>query len=202
MFSIKIPKNISLLLIGSMFLIFALSLVLATSENLIQSVAGVHQLNAKNSTQYHDALSNENILANANSKCNGSLWKFIPTPSRLRVINPCISITGIVDVIRLHPPDGDTNLGIKLDSQYNYMLTKANYSNKLMHGDMWIEMICQHKNVSDNPIKKGGCKGYSGPHFIVPAKGEHVKITGSYVLDIREGGHAEIHPVTSINVIR
>jgi hypothetical protein len=202
MFSIKIPQNISLFLRGSIFLIFGLSLVLATSENIIQSVAGVYQLNGKNPTQHHDALSNKSILAKANSKCNGSLWKFIPTPSRLRIVNPCISITGIVDVIRLHPPDGDTNLGIKLDSQYNYMLTKANYSNKLMHGDMWIEMICQHKNVSDNPIKKGGCKGYNGPHFIVPAKGEHVNITGSYVLDIREGGHAEIHPVSSIDVIR
>jgi hypothetical protein len=202
MFNIKIPQNISLLLRGSIFLIFGLSLVLATSVNIIQSVGGVYQLNGKNPPQYQDILSNKNILANANSKCNESLWKFIPTPSRLRIVNPCISITGIVDVIRLHPPDGDTNLGIKLDSQYNGMLTKANYSNKLMHGDMWVEMICQHKNVSDNPIKKGGCKGYNGPHFIVPSKGEHVNITGSYVLDIREGGHAEIHPVSSINVIR
>jgi hypothetical protein len=191
-----------LFLIGSTVLIFTVSLVLATSENIIQYAAGVYQLNGKNPTQNHNALSNKSILSNANSKCNGSLWKFIPTPSRLSIVNPCISITGIVDVIRLHPPDGDTNLGIKLDSQYNGMLTKANYSNKLMHGDIWIEMICQHKNVSDNLIKKGGCKRYNGPHFIVPAKGEHVNITGSYVLDIREGGHAEIHPVSSINVIR
>ena len=202
MFSIKIRQNISLFLISIMFLIFALSLVLATSENIIQSVAGVYQLNGKNPTQHHDVLSNKSILANTNSKCNGSLWKFIPTPSRLRIVNPCISITGIVDVIRLHPPDGDTNLGIKLDSQYKNLLTKANFSNKLIHGNMWIEMICQHKNISDNPIKKGGCKGYDGPHFIVPKKGQHVNVTGSYVIDIREGGHAEIHPVSSIKVIK
>ena len=134
-------------------------------------------------------------------KCNSSLWKYIPTPSRLKILNPCITITGKVDVIRLHPPDGDTNLGIKVDSEYKGLLTKANFSNKLMHGDLWIEMICQHKNISDNPIKKGGCKGYEGPHFTVPSKGQYVRVIGSYVLDIREGGHAEIHPVSSIEVI-
>ena len=188
-----------------MGLIFTLCFVISTCQSIIPFAAAAphgYDVSSKNFTHYSNASSNKVSIVQANSECDISLWKFIPTPSRLKVVNPCMSITGIVDVIRLHPPDGDTNLGIKLDSQYRALLTKANFSSKLIHGDMWVEMICQHKNTSDNPVKKGGCKGYDGPHFIVPKKGQHVNVTGSYVLDIREGGHAEIHPVSSIKLIK
>jgi hypothetical protein len=195
-----------------MSLIFTLCYVLYISASIIPFAAPAaaavtaspdgYGINVNHFTYHSNVSSNKGSIAEANSKCDASLWKFIPTPGRLKVVNPCMSITGIVDVIRLHPPDGDTNLGIKLDSQYRALLTKANFSNKLIRGDMWIEMICQHKNTSDSPVKKGGCKGYNGPHFIVPKKGQHVNVTGSYVLDVREGGHAEIHPVSSIKVIK
>ena len=159
-----------------MSLIFAVCFVMFISTSIIPFAAAVttaphgYDVNGKNFAPYSNASSNKVGIAQANSKCDISLWKFIPTPSRLKVVNPCMSITGIVDVIRLHPADGDTNLGIKLDSQYRALLTKANFSSKLIRGNIWIEMICQHKNISDNPVKKGGCKGYDGPHFIVPKK--------------------------------
>ena len=33
---------------------------------------------------------------------------------------------------------------------------------------------------------------------IVPQAGKHLQVTGTYLLDVREGGHAEIHLVSSI----
>lgn len=36
----------------------------------------------------------------------------------------------------------------------------------------------------------------------IPPKGSHVTVTGSHVLDLEHQSWAEIHPVTSIEVIR
>ena len=51
-------------------------------------------------------------------------------------------------------------------------------------------------------FKKGECNGYIGPIFSVPQAGQHIQVTGTYLLDIREGGHAEIHPVSSMKIIK
>jgi hypothetical protein len=38
-----------------------------------------------------------------------------------------------------------------------------------------------------------------GPIFSVPQPGQYLMVIGTYLLEIREGGHAEIHPVSSTN---
>ncbi len=41
------------------------------------------------------------------------------------------------------------------------------------------------------PFKIGSCKGYNGPVFNLPKVGDHLTVTGKYIIDVRrEGGHA------------
>jgi hypothetical protein len=139
----------------------------------------------------------------ASTKCNTSLWNFIANPpGRFKILNQCVTVTGKVLSVQ-YEPDGDTDFPLALDSPYKNMVTKANF-NPLMKGGIWSEMICQHpeQSSSTEAFKRGECNGYSGPIFTVPRVGQHLQVTGTYLLDVREGGHAEIHPVSSIKLIK
>ena len=46
----------------------------------------------------------------------------------------------------------------------------------------------------------GACKGYVN-NVELPKVGDHVKVTGSYVID-SHNGWAEIHPITEIVIIK
>jgi hypothetical protein len=83
------------------------------------------------------------------------------------------------------------------------MVTKANFD-PLMQGSIRSEIVCQHpgQSFAVEPFKRGECLGYNGPIFKVPQVGQHLQVNGTYVLDVREDGHAEIHPVSSIRLIR
>ena len=50
-------------------------------------------------------------------KCNRSLWNFmaLPGPPRFIMLNPCVTVTGNVSVVRF-PPDGDTVIALTLDN--------------------------------------------------------------------------------------
>ena len=139
----------------------------------------------------------------ANPKCNPLLWKFIANPpGRFKILNQCVSVTGIVLSMQ-YEPDGDIDFPLLLDAPYKNMVTKANF-NPLMRGGIWSEIICQHpeQSFAVEPFKRGECKGYNGHIFNVPHAGQHIQVTGTYLMDVREGGHAEIHPVSSIKLIK
>jgi hypothetical protein len=53
------------------------------------------------------------------------------------------------------------------------------------------------KKLVMRPISSAG----TSPKFPSPVVGDRVEVTGPYVIDIREGGHAEIHPATTISKI-
>jgi hypothetical protein len=132
-------------------------------------------------------------------KCNPSLWDFIANPpGRFKIINQCVTVTGTVLSVQ-REPDGDTDFPLSLDPPYKHMVNQANF-NPLMRGGIWSEMICQHPEQTPavEPFKRGECNGFNGPIFSVPQPGQHLMVTGTYLLDIREGRHAEIHPVSSI----
>ena len=135
--------------------------------------------------------------------CNQSLWNFIAkAPGRFKIINQCAAVTGIV--LSINPePDGDTDFPLALDTPYKNMVTKANF-NPLMRGGLWCEMICQHPEISSEiePFKRGECTGFNARLIFnpLPQVGQHLVVTGTYLLDLREGGHAEIHPVSSIRL--
>jgi hypothetical protein len=137
-----------------------------------------------------------NSFTNTTDKCDQSLWSYIAHPARLKVLNLCVTITGIVTLVHF-PPDGDTVFALKLDPQYKNMVNKANFNPKTK-GGMWVELICQRQNKSHESVHKGDCENYDGPKFPSPKVGEYLRVTGSHVQDNREGGHLEIHPTASI----
>ncbi|MGB7637076.1 MAG: hypothetical protein WBL88_05840 [Nitrososphaeraceae archaeon] len=166
-----------------------------------------------------DAFSNNNNKSNNNRSpaattsssslssktCNQSVWNFIANPpGRFKIINQCVTVTGTV--LSINPePDGDTDFPLALDTPYKNMVTKANF-NPLMRGGLWCEMICQHPEISSEiePFKRGECTGFNARLIFnpLPQVGQHLLVTGTYLLDLREGGHAEIHPVSSIRLIK
>jgi hypothetical protein len=150
------------------------------------------------------ATSNKTINSTISSNgCNSSLWNFIANPpGRFNIINQCVTVTGTV--LSINPqPDGDTDFPLALGPPYKNMVTNANF-NSVMKGGIWSEMICQRPETSPEvqPFKRGECNGFNGPLFNVPQVGQHIRVTGTYLLDLREQGRAEIHPVSSIELIK
>ena len=87
-----------------------------------------------------------------------------------------------------------------LDKPYQDPVTTANFNTK-MNGGIWVELICQYTNNATTLVHKGDCSAGTSPKFMAPSVGDRVKVTGAYVIDIREGGHAEIHPTSSMSKI-
>jgi hypothetical protein len=138
-------------------------------------------------------------------KCDGSLDKFVPNPfiqainSSRFLVGDCITVSGKVIWTHYINTDGDANFNVKLDSKYKSLLTPANNSPKF-HGAIHVEVVCQGPNKSKDPTKVNQCKNppYDGPKFRLPKVGTHVQVTGTYLLDVNEGGHAEIHPAYKV----
>ena len=62
-----------------------------------------------------------------------------------------------------------------------------------MTGGIWVELMCQQLNNATALVHKGDCSAGTAPKFPPTSVGDRVKVTGADVIDIREGGHAEIH---------
>jgi hypothetical protein len=112
-------------------------------------------------------------------------------PSRLQVLDRCKTVTGVI-VEKNADPDGDEHMLLKLDAGQESLLEKKNYSKK--GGNLVIEAICI--NDITRKAAKGICKGYIN-HVHLPKVGDHVRVTGSYVLD-SHNGWTEIHPITQV----
>jgi hypothetical protein len=126
------------------------------------------------------------------SQCDQSLWNHIYNPNRLQIVNPCMSITGIIDSIRVEK-DGDYHIRLKVDPQFSNLINSANI--KGQYGDLVLEPICQKPITQQDAI--AACANFH-QNISIPPVGTHVNVTGSYVLDKEHGRWAEIHPVTSI----
>jgi hypothetical protein len=139
------------------------------------------------------------------NECDGSLDKFVPNPfiksigSTRFLVQDCVTVVGKVTWTHYINTDGDANFNIKLDSKYSSLLTPANNS-PTFKGALHVEVVCQGPNKSKDPIKVDQCKNpkYDGPKFRLPKVGTRVQVTGTYLLDINEGGHAEVHPAYKI----
>jgi K319L-like, PKD domain len=139
------------------------------------------------------------------NECDGSLDKFVPNPfiksigSPRFLVQDCVTVVGEVTWTHYINTDGDANFNIKLDSKYNSLLTPANNSPEFK-GALHVEVVCQGPNKSKDPIKVDQCKNpkYDGPKFRLPKVGTRVQVTGTYLLDVNEGGHAEIHPAYNV----
>jgi len=142
---------------------------------------------------------------------SGSLEKFVPNPfmkdlnTTRFIVGNCITVTGKVTWTHYINTDGDANFNLKPDSKYSSLLTPVNMNSQKLKGALHVEVVCQGKNTSTDPVKKNQCKDpkYNGPDFkdVLPTVGQHVEVTGIYAIDVREGGHAELHPAYHIKSI-
>jgi hypothetical protein len=142
---------------------------------------------------------------------SGSLEKFVPNPfmkdlnTTRFIVGNCVTVTGKVTWTHYFNTDGDANFNVKPDSKYSSLLTPVNINSPKLNGALHIEVVCQGKNTSTDPVKKNQCKDpkYNGPNFknVLPTVGQHVEVKGIYVIDVREGGHAELHPAYNIKWI-
>jgi hypothetical protein len=123
--------------------------------------------------------------------CDDKLWSFVYDPKRLNILDKCKTVTGVV-VERNADPDGDEHMLLKLDAGQEKLLEKRNYTKK--DGNLVIEAVCI--NHITRKKAKGICKGYVN-NVKLPNIGDHVRVTGSYVLD-SHNGWTEIHPISKI----
>ncbi len=128
-------------------------------------------------------------------KCDQSLWKHVYNPQRLQIVDPCKTVSGVIESKRVEA-DGDYHIRLKLDPQFSSLVNAANL--KGQYGDLVVEPICMNRVTQTDAMS--ACHGFR-QSIDIPAVGTHVQVTGSYVLDKEHGKWAEIHPVTYITKI-
>ena len=133
----------------------------------------------------------EQVGAENPPNCDSSIWKYVYDRERLKVLDKCKVVTGIIEESSADV-DGDQHMLLKLDKGQKGLLTNKNNTKK--SGNLVIEAVCIN-NITRKSAK-GACKGYVNKIFL-PKKGDHVRVTGSYVIDLHNGW-AEIHPISSI----
>lgn len=135
--------------------------------------------------------------------CDLSLWQHVYHPERLKVLNPCVAVSGTLvdatagkrkDGVR-HEPDGDPHGWLKVSDA-----SLVNDGNrKAEDGNLVFEIPCTF------PVKqadaKAACRGYKAT-VEIPPMGTEVCVVGSLVQDVEKAPHhygwLEIHPVTAI----
>ena len=112
------------------------------------------------------------------SGCRSKPLAGVYDPWRLHVIAPCLTVSGTVTYVKVEP-DHDWHVNLKLDPGEPRL---TNWANRLKKGgDLVLEVI---------PMDQ--------PRIGTPKLGEHITVTGAYVLDMIHGWR-EIHPVWRLN---
>lgn len=167
------------------------SLLLLLSSCISNGNLAQHHLKNHKAKEYASAAT---VTASA-SDCDPEKWKHVYDPDRLQVLDNCKVVTGVITE-RNADPDGDEHMLLKLDKGQNHLLKKKNKTKK--DGCLVIEAVCVN-NITRKRAK-GACNGYANNVWL-PKVGDHVKVTGSYVLD-SHNGWTEIHPISKMEKIK
>jgi hypothetical protein len=130
------------------------------------------------------------------SSCSdpASISSHVYHPYRLQIVKPCITASGTVDRV-LQEADGDVHVRTKLDQAYSNLTNSAN--DQYQYGDLVVEIICVTPPTQTDAIP--ACQNYTS-RIPVPSAGQHITITGPYVLDTNHYNWAEIHPVYTLAI--
>lgn len=139
--------------------------------------------------------SGHGLVAASAAGCDGSLWRYVYDPGRLELLDSCKTVTGTITE-RNADPDGDEHMLLRLDGGAGKLLRKKNFSKK--QGCLVIEAVCVNSISRKRAI--GACNGYVNG-VTLPRVGDHVRVTGSYVLD-SHNGWTEIHPISRIDILK
>jgi|SRR6516162_1474919 hypothetical protein len=138
--------------------------------------------------------------------CDESLWKRVYHKQRLKVLQPCIEVTGtIVDAThgrrkdgQRHEADGDNHGWLAVDDNERNVLISGNISDE--NGDLVFECVCQYEVKQQDAI--ASCKNFHSK-ITIPPPGTRVRIRGALVTDLQHKPlHNEIHPVSSIEILK
>ena len=121
-----------------------------------------------------------------------SISSHIYNSYRLQIVKSCIAASGTVDRV-IQEADGDVHVRTILDQAYANLTNSAN--DQYQYGDLVVEIICVNPPSQTDAIP--ACQNYTN-QITVPIAGQHITITGPYVLDTDHYNWAEIHPVYSI----
>lgn len=124
-------------------------------------------------------------------QCDRTLWDHVYNPSRLEVIDDCVTTSGVISEIDADD-DGDEHMLLHLDAGQESLANKKNFKKK--GGDLVVEVVCAHPPALKKA--KSACRNYHAT-IQLPKQGDHVVVTGAFVNDTHNGWN-EIHPATSI----
>ena len=127
----------------------------------------------------------------ASAQCDNTLWSHVYHNYRLAVHDSCMTVSGTVYSL-IYEADGDIHIRLTTDPAFTSLLNSVNYSGQ--YGKLVCEPICATTCTQTDAISS--CASFTNTVFI-PAVGEHVLVTGSYITD-NDHGWNEIHPVTRI----
>jgi hypothetical protein len=127
--------------------------------------------------------------------CDPALWPHVYKPERLQGDKKCTTVKGTVRSVK-SDPDGSYTLQIKLDpGQPLALLNDKNLS--LQNSCLVAVIICGHRPIAQPDALKS-CGVYENK-VKVPAIGDHVQVTGSYVTDTDpDHGWNVIYPVSDL----
>ncbi len=126
--------------------------------------------------------------------CNQQYWTYVYNPERLEILDKCKTVTGVIEESSANE-DGDQHMLLRLDKGQDHLVNERNLMKK--QGDLVIEAVCANKVLR----RKVGntCEGYINK-IQIPQIGQHVSVSGSYVID-SHNGWAEIHPIMKLQVL-
>lgn len=127
------------------------------------------------------------------TNCDQNIWKYVYEPDRLFIIQPCVTLSGVVERVDLES-DGDNHIYFRLDNTNPKLV---NIFNQIFAGsDIIAEMVCLNEKQIDDQKIGDVCSGYENK-IPLPRPGMHIRMFGVLVLD-KNVGWLEIHPVTQI----
>ena len=107
--------------------------------------------------------------------CRGDPLTHVHDPGRLKLVASCATVSGLVEQVHYKPGDGDWQVTVAPDRQYQGFLTAAD------HGQLPVRII---------PADLA--------HVPLPALGQHATFYGAWVLNRNLHDRAEMHPAWRI----
>lgn len=109
-----------------------------------------------------------------NGCATGDPMEGVYAPARLKILDRCFTVTGVVADDINKALDGDITFGLILDDVDKRLINDVNVAN--YHGNLHIEIV---------PFDQG--------RVLTPKPGDTITVTGPWVTDLAHG-HNEIHP--------
>jgi hypothetical protein len=122
--------------------------------------------------------------------CDDALWAPVYLRDRLRVLDTCRAVSGVVADVGIES-DGDLVMELIPDPQFVAILRPGNKNNPDAHGHLIVEVPCQGPTIE--PAPRAACATFSGAKFSVPAVGAHIVAAAHWVEDLNHAAWGELH---------